>query len=128
MFARKVTARLKPKSLSQFTNLMEHKILPWLRTQEGFLDLITLAAPGGAEVTTITFWDRQADADSYQRSGYPEVVELLEKLLDGCPYVKTFDVVGSTFQPTSSARTSEAEHLHARSGEDPFDTRPGLDV
>jgi hypothetical protein len=45
MFARKVAARLKPNSLTEFTNLMEHEILPWLRKQEGFLDLITLAAP-----------------------------------------------------------------------------------
>ena len=128
MFARKVTAKLKPKSLSQFTNLMEYKILPWLRKQEGFLDLITLAAPGGAEVTTISFWDRQADADAYHTSGYPEVVEVLERLLDGCPYVKTFDVVSSTFQRTSSARASESEHLHGGSGEGPFDSRAGLDV
>ncbi len=128
MFARKVTAKLKPKSLSQFTNLMDYKILPWLRKQEGFLDLITLAAPGGAEVTTISFWDRQADADAYHTSGYPEVVDVLEKILDGCPYVKTFDVVSSTFQRTSSARASEAEHLHGRSVEGPFDARAGLDV
>lgn len=128
MFARKVTARLKPKSLSRFTNLMEHEILPWLRAQEGFLDLITLAAPGGAEVTTISFWDRPADAAAYHVRGYPQAVEILEKLLDGCPYVKTFDVVGSTFQRTSSPGTAEAEHLHARSGEGPIDTRTGLDV
>jgi len=45
MFARKVAARLKPNSLPEFTNLMSSEILPWLRTQDGFLDLITLAAP-----------------------------------------------------------------------------------
>lgn len=130
MFARKVTARLKSKSLSQFTNLMESEILPWLRTQEGFLDLITLAAYGGAEVTTISFWDRQADADAYHTSGYPEVVEVLEKLLDGRPYVKTFEVVSSTFQRTSSegkscGRISPAEHLRGQSGEVNFDARTG---
>ena len=128
MFARKVTARLKPKSLSQFTSLMEFKILPWLRKQDGFLDLITLVAPGGAEVTAISFWDRQADAEAYHSSGYPEVVEVLERLLDGSPYVKTFDVVSSTFQRTSSARASGAEHLHRRSGESSFDARAGMDV
>ena len=72
MFARKVTARLKPNSLSEFTNLMEHEILPWLRTQGGFLDLIVLAAPGAGELTTISFWDRRADADAYHTSGYPK--------------------------------------------------------
>jgi hypothetical protein len=47
MFARKVSVLLKPNSLSEFTNLVEHEILPWLRKQEGFLDLIVLAAPDG---------------------------------------------------------------------------------
>ena len=35
MFARKVAARLKPNSLTEFTNLMECEILSWLRKQEG---------------------------------------------------------------------------------------------
>jgi len=43
MFARKVAARLKPNSLTEFTNLLEREILPWLREQEGFLDLIIMA-------------------------------------------------------------------------------------
>lgn len=124
MFARKVTTRLKPNSLSEFTKLMEHEILPWLRTQRGFLDLIILFAPGGAELTSISFWDRQANADAYHASGYPEVVEILEKLLDGSPYVKTFDVVSSTFRRAASVRASEEEALHG-SGEGPFDVRVG---
>jgi hypothetical protein len=45
MFARKVAARLKPNSLMEFSSLMECEILSWLQKQEGFLDLIVLAAP-----------------------------------------------------------------------------------
>ena len=59
MFARKVSVRLKPNSLDKFTNLMEREILPWLRRQKGFLDLITLALPDGSEVATISFWDQE---------------------------------------------------------------------
>lgn len=125
MFARKVTARLKPGALPGFTDLMEHEILPWLSTQEGFMDLITLAAPGGAEVTTISFWDRQADAAAYHASGYPQAVEILEKLLDGRPYVKTFDVVSSTFRRAVPASVSGEEALHG-SSEGSFDPRDGL--
>jgi hypothetical protein len=47
MFARKVAARLRPDSLAEFANLMEFEVLPWLRTQKGFLDLIILAVSGG---------------------------------------------------------------------------------
>jgi len=111
MFARKVTARIKPHSLPEFTNLIEREILPWLRKQEGFLDLITLAVPDRNEVTTISFWDHEANAESYNTAGYPEVLEILGRLLDGTPYVKTFDVVSSTFRRVAPLRPSKAEHL-----------------
>jgi hypothetical protein len=110
MFARKVAALLKPNSLTEFTNLMEYEILPWLREQEGFLDLITLAVPGSREVAAISFWDREANAQAYHASGYPQVLEVLEKLLDATPYVKTFDVVGSTFHRVALAPPVEKEN------------------
>jgi len=109
MFARKVTARLKPNSLAEFTKIIEREILPWLRRQEGFLDLITLAVPDGSEVAAISLWDQKGDAQAYHSSGYPEVLRVLGKILDGAPYVKTFDVVSSTLQRTALARPPEAE-------------------
>ena len=101
MFARKVAVRLKQHSLREFTVLMDCEILPWLRQQPGFLDLITLAAPDDCEVATISFWDQEGSAQVYNSSGYPEALKMLEKLLDGKPYVKTFNVVGSTLQKIS---------------------------
>jgi hypothetical protein len=111
MFARKVAARLKPNSLTEFTNLMEHEILPWLRKQEGFLDLITLAAPDGLEVATISFWDHKGNAQAFNSGGYPEALKILEELLDGTPYVKTFEVLSSTLQRVAPPRPSLAENL-----------------
>ncbi len=109
MFARKVSVLLKPDSLRLFASLMERKILPWLRQQKGFLDLIILALPDGSEVATISFWDHEANAQAYNATGYPEVVQILEELLDGIPYVKTFEVVSSTFPAPSSVRPPEAD-------------------
>jgi hypothetical protein len=111
MFARKVAARLKPDSLTKFADLMEREILPWLRTQEGFLDLIILAVPDSREVATISFWDHQGNAQVYNSSGYPAVLKILQELLDGTPYVKTFEVVRSTLQNAALARSPEAENL-----------------
>ncbi|HEX8812646.1 MAG TPA: hypothetical protein VF742_11715 [Terracidiphilus sp.] len=106
MYARKVSVRLKPNSLDKFTNLMEREILPWLQRQKGFLDLITLALPDGSEVATISFWDEERHAQAYNASGYPQVVEVLEEILDGIPYVKTFEVVSSTLHTTKAVNTS----------------------
>ena len=108
MYARKVAALLKPNALPEFNHLMESKILPWLREQEGFVDLITLVLPDGKEVASISFWDRQADAEAYQATGYPEVLEILGGLLDAGPYVKTFKVVSSTLRRVDPERRLEA--------------------
>jgi hypothetical protein len=111
MVARKVAARLKPNSLARFANLMEGEVLPWLREQEGFLDLITLAAPDGREVATISFWDYPANARAHHSCAYPEALKILEELLDGAPYMKTFEVVGSTFQNVAVPESPQAENL-----------------
>jgi hypothetical protein len=103
MFARKVSVRLKPDSLGTFTNLIEREILPWLRRQKGFLDLITLSLPDGSEVATISFWDQEDHAQAYNASGYPQVLEVLEEILDGIPYVKNFEVVSSTLHAVAIA-------------------------
>ena len=108
MFARKVTARLRLNALKEFTSLMEREVLPWLQKQEGFLDLIILAVPDGGEVTTISFWDHEGDAQAYNSSGYPEVLKILAELLDGAPYVKTFNVVSSTLHASTRPQPPES--------------------
>jgi len=114
MFARKVAARLKPNALPEFLRLIEGEILPWLRTQEGFRDLITLAVPGDTEVATISFWEYEQNAQAYNAGGYPQVLKVLGKLLDAAPYVKTFEVVGSTFHPVASSLLPERNDQAAR--------------
>ena len=101
MFARKVAVRLKPDALKKFTSLMDGEIVPWLRTQPGFLDLIILAAPDASEVATISFWKDRTTAHSCDCTHHPQVLKLLENVLDGAPYMKTFDVVASTLHPVS---------------------------
>ena len=98
MFARHVAVKLKPGTLAEFTRVMDSEILPWLRKQKGFLDAITLAARGGREVVSISFWDQEENAQMYNSTGYPEVLEILKKILAGTPQVRTFDVVSSTLQ------------------------------
>lgn len=111
MFARKVSVRLKPDSLKQFTNLLDCEILPWLRKQPGFLHLIVLSLAHGNEVATISFWDQERNAQAFNASGYPQVLEVLEEILDGPPYVKSFQVMSSTFQFSDCSRPLPPENL-----------------
>ena len=108
MFARHVTVKLNPSTLAEFTRVMDNEILPWLRKQKGFLDAITLAARSGSEIVSISFWDQEENARVYNSTGYPEVLEILKKILAGTPQVKTFDVVSSTLQKVDLPKTSSS--------------------
>jgi len=105
MFARHVTVKLKPDTLAEFTRVVDSEILPWLRKQKGFLDAITLAVPSGREIVSISFWNQEENAQDYNSTGYPEVLEILKKILAEAPQVRTFDVVSSTLQKVDLPKT-----------------------
>ena len=111
MVARKVLVHLKPNSLTEFTELMECEIVPWLRKQEGFLGLTIVPVPEGSEVATISFWDHKWNVQGYNSPGYPEVLKILAKLLDGVPCFETFDVVSSSFQSNALPQSPEPGSL-----------------
>ena len=98
MFARQVSIHLKSNMLSDYTRTFENDILPLLRRQNGFKDEITLAGPGGVDVTAISLWDNKKDADTYNTNTYPQVLKALARFIEGTPQVHTFNVVTSTFQ------------------------------
>jgi hypothetical protein len=109
MFVRKVSVRLKSNTGKQFMDIMESEVLPWLRTQKGFLHLITLAVTGGNEAQALSFWDHGEDAQAYNSSGYPAVLKILETLLEGVPDLKTYDVVSSTLKEFRSLRETGSD-------------------
>jgi hypothetical protein len=106
MFARHVAVKLKTGTLAEFTKVMDNEILPWLRKQKGFLDLITLAVPGGGEIATISFWDEEENAQLYNSMSYPQALEILKKILAGPAHVRTFNVVSSTLQKVEPPKPS----------------------
>jgi len=97
MFARSVSIRLKPNSVAEFTKLIENETIPLLRKQKGFKDEITLVIPGGVEVVAISLWEQKESADAYNRDAYPGLLKTLERVLEGTPQVRTYEVTNSTF-------------------------------
>ena len=96
MFARNVSLRLKPNTLSEFTRTFDNDVIPMLRKQNGFQDEITFAIPGGLDVTAISLWDTKEHAEAYSTAGYPQVLKTLDRVLDGTPKVQVSDVISST--------------------------------
>ena len=102
MFARSVTMRRKPNSVSEFNKTLEKEVLPLLQKQKGFRDELTLVSSNGSEVLGISLWDQKQDAEAYNRAAYPDVQRILSKVIEGTPQVQTYEVSISTIHKTAS--------------------------
>ena len=106
MFARKVSVRLKADAAGQFIQKMEDEIIPLLRKQKGFLDELTLISQSGKEVYAYSFWENSDDAETYDRTTFKEVTNLLTGLIEGTVRVHTYMVANSTFHKIAAAVAS----------------------
>ncbi len=103
MFARHVSMKLKVNSAPEFNRIIANEIIPLLRKEKGFEDEITFIAPERSEATAITFWATKENAEAYHRTGYPDVLKALAKVVDGTPKVEMFEVSNSTFHKLAKA-------------------------
>src|SRR5215831_9633574 len=108
MFARMVFTRLKPNQTAQFKETFERKVLPLLKKQKGFKEVITLTTPGSNDVVGISFWDRREDAEAYNTSVYPDIINELTALIEGNPRVQNCEVFNSTLHNIIPAAKSAA--------------------
>jgi len=103
MFVRKVTMLLKPNSISKFSLLIEQEVIPMLRKQNGFEDLLTFFSPSEDAATAISLWDKASNAETYSRGTYPAVLKTLAAIIEGTPKIDTYEVVNSTFHKIAAA-------------------------
>jgi heme-degrading monooxygenase HmoA len=96
MFTRTVVMQLKPDSAAQFTRTIENEVIPVLRKQKGFRDVITFIADDHSEAVANSFWDTREDAEAYNGAGYLAVLKLLSEVVEGTPRVGTGEVTNST--------------------------------
>ena len=97
MFSRCVTVKLKSDVAKQVPNVIQNDVLPLLRKQKGFRDELVLTAPDRSEFLALSFWDTKADAETYERTTYPEVLKAMTPIIEGTPKVETYEVSNSTF-------------------------------
>jgi len=96
MFTRTVTMKLKANIAPEFNRSIENEILPLLRKQAGFRDEITFVAPERSEVLAISFWETKENCETYTQTGYPEVLKIVSKFVEGTPKVENFELLTST--------------------------------
>ncbi|PYU46551.1 MAG: hypothetical protein DMG54_03030 [Acidobacteria bacterium] len=106
MFARFVSMRLKNGNLTEFNRILEKEVIPLLQRQKGFREEIVLTNASAAEVVGISLWEQKENAESYNREKFSEVQQLLAKVLDGTPQVKTYEVSHSTIHKIAAHVTA----------------------
>src|SRR5207244_11057282 len=81
MFARIVEFIPKPEKKEEFVKKVRDEVLPILKTQKGFLEILPFFPENKAEkVITITLWMEKWDVEKYEREVYPKVEEILKPI------------------------------------------------
>jgi len=97
MYTRIVECQVKTGKKDEFTNKLHNEVLPILRQQPGFVDLVSLLSEKNSErMISISFWNSKDEAERYQREHYKGIVEILKPLIKRDPTVETYTVDTST--------------------------------
>ncbi|HEU0047168.1 MAG TPA: hypothetical protein VFQ43_06160 [Nitrososphaera sp.] len=92
MFARILEFELKLEKKEEFVKKVKNEILPMLRKQIGFLEILPLFPEKIREekVLNISLWATKPDAERYERELYPKVQEILRPYLITPATVKSY--------------------------------------
>jgi hypothetical protein len=101
MFARHVTLQLRPSLATEFPVMFEMEIVPLLKKQKGFVDEMLLVAPTTMESVAISLWETKECAEIYNRELYPTVEKMVEKFIEGVPFIQNFEEKYTTFHESA---------------------------
>ena len=98
MFTRRLVMNLRPGSASELARVTENEILPLLRRQKGFRNVVTSIDSERSRAISYTCWETKEDAEAYHRTGHQESLKSLVNVVVGLPRVETFELSDSTSQ------------------------------
>jgi quinol monooxygenase YgiN len=83
MFARILNFEVKPDKKEEFVKVMKNQVLPILKKQTGFLEILPFSPEKMKEDKwfNISLWTSKQDAERYEREWYPKVFDILKPFL-----------------------------------------------
>jgi len=83
MFARILDFEVKLEKKEEFIKVVKNEILPILKKQVGFLEVLPFFPEKVKQekALTITLWTTKSDAERYEREVYPKVLAVLKPFL-----------------------------------------------
>jgi quinol monooxygenase YgiN len=83
MFARILNFEVKPEKKEEFVKVMKNQVLPILKKQTGFLEILPFFPEKMKDDKwfNISLWTSKQDAERYEREWYPKVFDILKPFL-----------------------------------------------
>ena len=107
MFARIGEFIPNPEQKEEFVKVLRNEVLPILKKQAGFLEILPLFPETKTEkMITITLWAEKRDAERYERETYSKVEGILKPYLTNLITYKHYNVETSFCQHFVEALTA----------------------
>ncbi len=91
MYSLMIENTLRPGQKFEFQRSWQNDIVPFLKTQPGFLEATLLSGLADHRlVVGLTVWSNEADAQRYLIQVLPEVAATVSHLFEFSPIVRTF--------------------------------------
>jgi len=106
MYARIVTCTLPTEKREDFNDTIRDQVLPILKKQPGFVDLVGMVSEEQPDSTLgIALWDSKEDADHFYIHSEP-LLDSLKPLLTHPPVVEHYNVQTSIFQHAAAGKAA----------------------
>jgi heme-degrading monooxygenase HmoA len=107
MFARIVEFIPKMEKREEFVKVMRNKVLPILKKQPGFMEILPFEPETKTEkMICITLWTEKRNAERYEHEAYPKVDEILMPYLNTPVTFKHYNLETSLCQHFVEALTA----------------------
>jgi len=94
MFARILAFDVKPEKKEEFVKIFKNQVLPILKKQTGFLEILPFFPEKTTEekVYSVSLWATKPDADRYAKETYFKVNEILKPFLTSPVWVNYYNL------------------------------------
>lgn len=92
MHSRNINFKLRSKRIAEFSRILEEEVIPLLKRERGFDEVISFIAPDRNEAVAISLWDKKEDAEAHNQNTYPEILRAVASVIEGAPEVQIFEV------------------------------------